>query len=94
MATRRKTGGRKKGVPNKSTLTFRAALANTKFDAAEELVQLYQTQIPADLKLKILQLILEYSQPKPKEQPIDVPPSPQDDLPEAEADLIKLVKSE
>jgi hypothetical protein len=62
-----KTGGRTKGTPNKATASFKEKLDTSEFDVATELIKYYKTaDMPQDLRLKALQLLLEYSQYKPK----------------------------
>jgi hypothetical protein len=84
--------GRKKGVPNKCTLTFRATLDSLGFDVATEAVKLFATDMPIDIRLKLLDLIATYShtKPKPVEAPIQAP-TQDDTLPSDTATLLSLI---
>lgn len=90
----RKTGGRKKGVPNKCTLNFRATLDSLNFDVAAEAVKLFATEMPIDVRLKLLDLIASYSHTKPKPVEAAPIPPPADNLPDDESTLLRLVMPE
>lgn len=60
--------GRRKGQRNKrpSLKALKEAILETGFDTAEEMVELYHRAEDEATKLKILDLILRYTQPLPK----------------------------
>ena len=60
----KKTGGRKKGTPNKKTAQFKEILGN--FDTVTELKELYQTTDKDDLKFAICKEFLKYEYPQRK----------------------------
>ena len=61
---RAKTGGRKKGTPNKKTAQFKEILGD--FDTVTELKELYQTTDKDDLKFAICKEFLKYEYPQRK----------------------------
>jgi hypothetical protein len=61
---RSKTGGRKKGTPNKKTALFKDKLGN--FDTVEELKFLFETCENDDLKFAICKEFLKYEYPQRK----------------------------
>ena len=60
----KKTGGRKKGTPNKKTAQFKEILGD--FDTVTELKELYQTTDKDDLKFAICKEFLKYEYPQRK----------------------------
>ena len=60
----KKTGGRKKGTPNKKTAQFKEILGA--FDTVTELKELYQTTDKDDLKFAICKEFLKYEYPQRK----------------------------
>lgn len=66
MAKKPKTGGRKKGTPNKATTEFRALVNLSGFILPNEIVTLYRDTDNEFIKLKLLELMAQYSYPKPK----------------------------
>jgi hypothetical protein len=80
---RPKTGGRKKGQPNKATKKFREMLATNGVDFEQELAKAIITK---DVELiKALQTILPYLQPKLKEQEQPAQPTQPANPPQAAA---------
>jgi hypothetical protein len=64
-----KSGGRKKGVPNKTTLAFKDALGAKGFSIPEKAIHLYETAQGDDadqLRLEILKFLASYTHSKPK----------------------------
>ena len=61
---RAKTGGRKKGTPNKKTAQYKEILGD--FDTVTELKELYQTTDKDDLKFAICKEFLKYEYPQRK----------------------------
>ena len=59
-----KTGGRKKGTPNKRTVDFIERLGD--FDLVAELKKLYHSTKDDNLKGQILKTLMEYAYPKRK----------------------------
>jgi hypothetical protein len=60
----KKTGGRKKGTPNKKTAQFKEVLGD--FDTVIELKNLYATTDKDDLKFAICKEFLKYEYPQRK----------------------------
>ena len=60
----KKTGGRKKGTPNKKTAQFKEILGD--FDTITELKDLYQTTDKDELKFAICKEFLKYEYPQRK----------------------------
>lgn len=60
----KKTGGRKKGTPNKKTAQFKEILGD--FDTVTELKDLYQTTDKDELKFAICKEFLKYEYPQRK----------------------------
>lgn len=60
----KKTGGRKKGTPNKKTQDFIKAKGN--FDTVGELKKLYMSTDKEDIKFQVLKLFSEFEFPKRK----------------------------
>jgi hypothetical protein len=72
-----KTGGRKKGTPNKVTANFRETLDVMEFNVCEEAIKFFRDpEVPPEVRFRLLDLIATYSQQKPK--PIDILPPPDD----------------
>lgn len=93
-----KTGGRKKGTPNKKTLLkVEAYLSQANFHPVEQIIKLIPN-LPAEEAVKACFNLLKYIQPeyRPTEgthsQDEDPEENPLDDL--SEAELIKLVAKE
>lgn len=84
-----KLGGRKKGVPNKilPMKSLRLSLSEQGFDLGSELIKLYAAGDDS-MKLKLLQLITQYTQVVPKEEA-----APQPDTQEVTADTDSLLKA-
>ncbi len=62
-----KTGGRKKGTPNRATVVLRDKLAALDCDPAEELVRIAQNpETSVDSKVQIYSTLLPYVYPKRK----------------------------
>lgn len=68
-----KTGGRKKGTPNKNSSTFRASLDEVGFNLTAEYVKTL-TELPADLKMSELRFLIKFLYPQLKET--EAPPAP------------------
>jgi hypothetical protein len=66
MSTRVKTGGRKKGTPNKRTVWLRDALSDVEFSWEEEFKNAYASSDFA--RLHVLTALLPYLAPKIKER--------------------------
>lgn len=65
-----KTGGRKKGIPNKATLVVAEKLAALGFDPIENLARIaIETSTPIELQVRINIELASYVHPKPK--PVD-----------------------
>ena len=64
-----KLGGRKKGTPNKvpAMKPLRISLQEQGFNLGDEIIKLYATA-DDNMKLKLLQLITQYTQVAPKEE--------------------------
>ena len=62
--TRKKTGGRKKGTPNKKTAELLEILGS--FNPAEELMKLYDRTQDQDLKVTICKELMKYVYPQRK----------------------------
>jgi hypothetical protein len=60
-----KTGGRKRGTPNQTTLLFRDALASNGLDLAAEIVRLLPMALP-EKQIDVLVQLLPYAYPKLK----------------------------
>ena len=60
----KKTGGRKKGTPNKKTAQFKDKLGN--FDTVKELKNLFNSTDDANLKFSICKEFLKYEYPQRK----------------------------
>lgn len=60
----KKTGGRKKGTPNKKTAQFKDKLG--KFDTVAELINLFKTTDDDSLKVTICKEFLKYEYPQRK----------------------------
>lgn len=60
----KKTGGRKKGTPNKKTLEFKDALGD--FDTIAEAKKLYYSTDKQEIKFGILKMFSEFEYPKRK----------------------------
>lgn len=79
-----KTGGRKKGTPNKVTADFRERVLEENFCPIKAAIALYEDfETPHDIKFKCIYFIAEFSYYKPK-NPLDVPgnslpPAPSED---------------
>lgn len=69
-----KVGGRKKGVPNKTPAMkpLRVSLAELGFSLGDEIIKLYAAA-DDNMKLKLLQLITQYTQVAPKEETKEEP---------------------
>lgn len=83
-----KSGGRKKGTPNKKRIFVAERLAELNFCVVQNIIILYeQADTPPEIKCKLLNMLLDYSAPKPvfevQEQ--------DDSYTEAEADEAELV---
>ena len=63
---REKTGGRKKGTPNKKTLEFEKKLNECGFDAIEEAVCLFRNTEDDSIKANILSNFFKYLYPQRK----------------------------
>lgn len=77
-----KSGGRKKGTPNKKTLFLADALTNLNFNLAEEIIaSLSQISDPSQ-KMQYLLALLDYTHPRLKELEAvpDAPASTQDSV--------------
>ncbi|QDK43201.1 hypothetical protein DOM21_17410 [Bacteriovorax stolpii] len=61
-----KTGGRKKGTPNRRSLEFRNLLLGEGIDIVKEFATLYKKQTDDEIKLKMLLSSLDFSFPKLK----------------------------
>ena len=61
-----KTGGRKKGTPNRRSLEFRNLLLGEGVDVVKEFAALYKKQTDDEIKLKMLLCSLDFSFPKLK----------------------------
>lgn len=59
-----KTGGRKKGTPNKKTLEFKDALGD--FDTVSEAKKLFYSTDKEEIKFGILKMFSEFEYPKRK----------------------------
>lgn len=68
--SRKKTGGRQKGTPNKKTLEFVDALGS--FNPAKALVDLYETTEDDNIKLGCLKEMLKYIYPQRKAVEVNV----------------------
>ncbi|HEY9661957.1 MAG TPA: hypothetical protein V6C65_26170 [Allocoleopsis sp.] len=93
MAKGHKTGGRKKGTPNKQTLKFRDLLEKNSVDFEQQLAQAILTK-DVDL-IKALKDLLPYLQPRLTVE-VSATPEPTPEGPDlsdvSTADLLKLVK--
>jgi hypothetical protein len=69
----RKTGGRKKGVPNKDTLNLEERLRELKFDPVAELIVALSTQPPYQQVDSILKM-WEFLYPKRKQMELSSSP--------------------
>jgi hypothetical protein len=61
-----KTGGRKKGTPNKNSTRLEASFTNEGIDIGSELVRIYKNFSSDQDKLKILFRIMDYVYPRQK----------------------------
>jgi hypothetical protein len=62
-----KTGGRRRGTPNRATLSLRETLAALDYDSAVELVQIARNpKTPLDRRIQIHLGLLPYQYPKRK----------------------------
>lgn len=66
-----KTGGRKKGTPNKKSLFLSDALNLASFDFIHEFTKLY-SEVDANKKAELLMKLMEYCFPKRKSLDIDL----------------------
>lgn len=89
--------GRPKGSPNKSTKAYRDTLVAANFDPAEAAMTMFHDpDVSHDIKLKLLQMMTEFSSYKPKQpQEADVSKDsksepPAEVTPEERESLIKL----
>lgn len=64
VKSRTKTGGRKKGTPNKKTAELQEILGS--FNPAEKLMDLYQKTDKEDLKVLICKELMKYVYPQRK----------------------------
>lgn len=69
-----KTGGRKKGTPNKNSLKIREALDAQSFNVIEEFVQAYQMLEPRE-RLQEIKFIMKFMYPQLSEV-TEVPTAP------------------
>ena len=69
---RKKTGGRKKGTPNKKTLEFEAKLNELGFDAITQAVELFKKTEDDGVKANILNNFFKYLYPQRKAIDLDV----------------------
>lgn len=61
-----KTGGRKKGTPNKKRIFVAERLAELNFCVVQNIIILYEAaDTPPEIKCKLLNMLLDYSAPKP-----------------------------
>ena len=61
-----KSGGRKKGTPNKKRIFVAERLAELKFCVVQNIIILYEAvDTPPEIKCKLLNMLLDYSAPKP-----------------------------
>lgn len=93
MTEGRKTGGRKKGVPNRKTLVFRELLAENGLDVEAELAKaLLVNDLP---RVEVLIKLLPYLTPKLKEQERPTPTEADTSTPTVQdlsnEDLLKLL---
>jgi hypothetical protein len=93
MTEGRKTGGRKKGVPNKTTLKFRELLAE---EGVEVEKQLAAAILARDVEMiEVLTKLLPYLTPRLKEQERPTEPAPTEVTPSLDSlsneDLLKLL---
>lgn len=65
-----KSGGRKKGTPNKNRLKIQDELERFNFNVVEEAIKLFQENDDINVKLKIIDLLSRHSLPTPK--PVDL----------------------
>lgn len=78
-----KSGGRKKGTPNKVTADFKNRLEELGFDPIQGAIDLFEDRdTPPDIKFRCIYFLAEFSFYKPK-NPLDVagaqlPPPPRD----------------
>lgn len=89
--------GRKKGTTNKSTRKYGETLEAANFDpAAAAMAMFHDPDVSHDIKLRLLQMMTEFSAYKPKppveiEPAKDLPPEPPKEIsPEERMNLIKL----
>lgn len=68
---RKKTGGRKKGTPNKKTLEFAAELEKLDFNAVQKAVELYHNTDEDGVKANILTNFFKYLYPQRKAIDVD-----------------------
>lgn len=90
-----KTGGRAKGVPNKSTTAWSTILDQKGFNIAEEAINLFSDKnTSSQLKFHILQFLAQYTKPslKPTESE-ETPTQPTQDKDQTPADILSIVKS-
>lgn len=84
-----KTGGRKKGTPNKKRIFVAERLAELNFCVVQNIIILYEAaDTPPEIKCKLLNMLLDYSAPKPVFEVQDTDESyTEEDAREAEAVL-------
>lgn len=93
--SRKKTGGRTKGTPNKKTSSFQDALESQGFSVPESMVKLFNSTQDDRIKLSIIELSLKYSLPvpKPKEENPEDSDDSLDEMTDVSNDqLIKIFK--
>ena len=65
-----KTGGRKKGTPNKKSAEFKIVIGD--FDTVKELIELFYKTDKEELKVAICKEFLKYEYPQRKAVDVDV----------------------
>jgi len=76
-----KTGGRKKGTPNKATLVVTDILQANDMNLVQSAINLYTQSLDPEFKLKVLSLLIPYVYPKR----VDSEPEALDVTPETSA---------
>lgn len=88
-----KTGGRKKGTPNKKTVWLKEELSNAGMDWSSEFIRAYQA---GDLgKCDLLVSLLPYLNPKMKDREVteETPPQKTEEENKPTATILDIVKS-
>lgn len=87
----KKTGGRQKGTPNKSSTAWNTILDSYGFSIVEKAISLYESRESNNqLRFHILQFLSQYTVPSIKAKEVEEPQEEQQEKPKA--DVLTIIK--